>query len=81
MPFKTPEELWEEGERVDATYPLLFDPKHFQDIAFSTSSPVPPPLKGFPSKGAVLILMVGYPACECCENLIDMLTHLLVYLI
>eukprot|EP00108_Taenia_solium_P004550 TsM_000487600 transcript=TsM_000487600 gene=TsM_000487600 len=65
VPFKTPEELWEERERVDPTYPLLFDPKQFQDIAFSTSSPVPPPLMDFPSKGAVLILMVGYPACEC----------------
>ncbi|KAL5106873.1 hypothetical protein TcWFU_005631 [Taenia crassiceps] len=62
VPFKTPEELWEEGERVDSTYPLLFDPKQFQDVAFSMSSPVPLPLKDFPSKGAVLILMVGYPA-------------------
>ncbi|VDM17552.1 unnamed protein product [Hydatigera taeniaeformis] len=62
VPFKTPEELWGEGERVDSTYPLLFDPKQFQDSAFSKSSPVPPPLKDFPAKGTVLILMVGYPA-------------------
>ncbi|CDI97859.1 bifunctional polynucleotide [Echinococcus multilocularis] len=79
--FKTPEELWKEGERVDSTYPLLFNPKEFQDIAFSTSSPVPPPLKDFPSKGAVLILMIGYPASgksTFCNNHLTQLGYVII---
>ncbi|VDK36000.1 unnamed protein product [Taenia asiatica] len=81
VPFKTPEELWEEREGVDSTYPLLFDPKQFQDIAFSTSSPVPPSLKDFPSKGAVLILMVGYPASgksTFCNNHLSQLGYAII---
>ena len=69
--FKTPEEVWN-GQSKDANatalYPLLFDPKEFKEALArsSISSPLPPALKelSLQKKSPMLVLMVGFPACE-----------------
>ncbi|VDD76920.1 unnamed protein product [Mesocestoides corti] len=75
IPFRTPEEFWEEPEAdCRDTYPLTFDPRTLLSCATS----LPPLAIGTPTT-PTLVVMVGFPACKVFSLQVVHISHPLAF--